>query len=179
MLAQSGSYRAALTLDWYAGNEKSQRALMGQVPAIDRARTYLARGPTGTRIASGRAPSTPRPPTSTRPPAWWPRPPSRASAAVISPGPARSGSRLAHLLSSSGSDFYAAGLARFNLARTSRRTGDKAAAREAVVAAVHLLEEAADRYETIGQRERAFDCYQVLIAVGRESQEFEHVLEAT
>ncbi len=46
-----------------------------------------------------------------------------------------------------------------------------------MVAAVHLLEEAADRYETIGQRERAFDCYQVLIAVGRESQEFEHVLE--
>jgi hypothetical protein len=46
-----------------------------------------------------------------------------------------------------------------------------------VVAAVHLLEEAADRYETIGQRERAFDCYQVLIAVGRESREFEHVLE--
>jgi hypothetical protein len=42
---------------------------------------------------------------------------------------------------------------------------------------VHLLEEAADRYETIGQRERAFDCYQVLIAVGRESGEFEHVLE--
>ena len=42
---------------------------------------------------------------------------------------------------------------------------------------MHLLEEAADRYETIGQRERAFDCYQVLIAIGRESGEFEHVLE--
>ena len=35
---------------------------------------------------------------------------------------------------------YAAGLARFNLARTSMRTGDAAAAREAVVASVHLLE---------------------------------------
>src|SRR4029077_9273574 len=86
-------------------------------------------------------------------------------------------SRLAQLLSASGADLYAAGLARFNLARTSRRARDPGAARAAVVAAVHLLEEAADRYETIGQRERAFDCYQVLIAVGRESQEFEHVLE--
>src|SRR5262249_41098386 len=86
-------------------------------------------------------------------------------------------SRLAQILSASGADFYAAGLARFNLARTSLRTGDAAAAREAVFASVHLLEEAADRYETIGQRERAFDCYQVLIAIGRESGEFEHVLE--
>src|SRR6185369_9134487 len=80
-------------------------------------------------------------------------------------------SRLAQVLTASGSDLYAAGLARFNLARTSLRTHDSAAAREAVVAAVHLLEEAADRYETIGQRERAFDCYQVLIAIGRESKE--------
>ncbi len=53
-------------------------------------------------------------------------------------------SRLAQLLSSSGGDLYAAGLARFNLARTSLRTGDAAAAREAVFASVHLLEEAAD-----------------------------------
>jgi len=76
-----------------------------------------------------------------------------------------------------GADFYAAGLARFNLARTSQRTGDPSAARQAVVEAVHMLEQAADRYETIGQRERAFDCFQVLIAIGKESAEFEHVLE--
>ena len=37
--------------------------------------------------------------------------------------------------------------------------------------------EPADRYETVGQRERAFDCYQVLLAIGRESGAFEHVLE--
>ncbi len=147
------------------------------MPAIDRARTYLAWADrdadrerarnTYARAAdeyeAGRASS--------------PRPPSPASAASDFARARALWSRLAHLLSSTGSDFYAAGLARFNLARTSLRTGDKAAAREAVVAAVHLLEEAADRYETIGQRERAFDCYQVLIAVGRESQEFEHVLE--
>jgi tetratricopeptide (TPR) repeat protein len=176
LLAQTGAYRAALTLDWYAGTEKSQRALINHVPPIDKARTYLA---------------------------WADRHPDRERAKAIYAKAAdeyeagglvaqaaiageRGGdfvraralwSRLAHLLSSSGSDFYAAGLARFNLARTSLRTGDKSAAREAVVGAVHLLEEAADRYETIGQRERAFDCYQVLIAVGRESLEFEHVLE--
>ena len=127
-------------------------------------------GPIATPTATGPAASTPRPPTSTRPAGLV------AQAAIAGE---RGGdfararalwSRLSHLLSSSGADLYAAGLARFNLARTSLRTGDAAAAREAVVAAVHLLEEAADRYETIGQRERAFDCYQVLIAVGRESQ---------
>src|SRR3954470_1029397 len=37
-----GDFRAALTLDWYAGSERSQRALIQQVPAIDRARTLLA-----------------------------------------------------------------------------------------------------------------------------------------
>ena len=171
-----GDHRSALTLDWYSGSERTQRALIQQVPAIDRARTLLA---------------------------WADRATDRDRAAGIYAKAAdeyevaglvaqaaiareRGGdfhraralwSRLAQILSASGSDLYAAGLARFNLARTSLRTGDAAAAREAVVAAVHLLEEAADRYETIGQRERAFDCYQVLIAVGRESGEFEHVLE--
>ena len=176
LLVQSGEHRLALTLDWYAGNEKSQRALIQHVPAIDRARTRLA---------------------------WADRHPDRERARAVYKEAAdeyeqaglvaqaaiageRGGdlvraralwSRLSHILSSSGTDLYAAGLARFNLARTARRTGDASAAREAVVASVHLLEEAADRYETIGQRERAFDCYQVLIAIGRESQEFEHVLE--
>lgn len=181
LLAQTGAFRAALTLDWYAGNEKSQRAIMAQapqgaIPPIDQARTLLAWADRSADRERARAVY------------------ARAADAYESAGLVaqaaiageRGGdfararalwSRLSHLLSSSGSDLYAAGLARFNLARTSLRTGDAAAAREAVVGAVHLLEEAADRYETIGQRERAFDCYQVLIAVGRESREFEHVLE--
>ncbi len=37
-----GDHRAALTLDWYSGGERTQRALIQQVPAIDRARTLLA-----------------------------------------------------------------------------------------------------------------------------------------
>ncbi len=42
VLAQQQDYRGALTLDWYAGNERSQRALIEHVPAIDRARTLLS-----------------------------------------------------------------------------------------------------------------------------------------
>ena len=171
-----GDHRSALTLDWYSGGERTQRALIQQVPAIDRARTLLAWADRATDrdraigvyakaadeyeaagLVAQAAIARERGGDFQRARALW--------------------SRLAQILSASGSDLYAAGLARFNLARTSLRTGDAAAAREAVVAAVHLLEEAADRYETIGQRERAFDCYQVLIAVGRESGEFEHVLE--
>jgi hypothetical protein len=40
-----------------------------------------------------------------------------------------------------------------------------------------LLEEAADHFESIGQRERAFDCFGVLVQIGRESGAFEDVLE--
>jgi hypothetical protein len=42
---------------------------------------------------------------------------------------------------------------------------------------VRLLEEAADHFESVGQRERAFDCFQVLVQIGRESKRFEDVLE--
>lgn len=172
---ETDAYREALTVDWYAGNEQSQRLLIGRVPPVDRARTLLAwaEGQNRDRARS----------------LYKMAAAEYESAGLIGQAAIafeRGGdlararalwSRLSQLLSSSGSDPYAAGLARFNLARTSRSAGDKAGAREAVVAAVHLLEEAADRYETIGQRERAFDCYQVLIAVGRESGQFEHVLE--
>ena len=176
VLTAMGDYRGALTADWYAGGERSQRQLVGHVPAIDRARTLLAwadraSAPERAKAMYGKAADE-----------------YEAAGLVAQAAIARERgddfvraralwSRLAQVLSASGSDLYAAGLARFNLARTSRRTGAPGAAREAVVSSVHLLEEAADRYETIGQRERAFDCYQVLIAIGRESGEFEHVLE--
>lgn len=176
ILVNIGDFRGALTLDWYAGNDRGQRDLVSRVPPIDRARTMLAwadRAEDPARKQSLYASAADE----------------YESAGLVAQAAIareRGGdlyraralwSRLAQLLTGSGGDFYAAGLARFNLARTSLRTGEPAAAREAVVASVHLLEEAADRYETVGQRERAFDCYQVLIAIGRESGEFEHVLE--
>ncbi len=176
VLVNVGDFRGALTLDWYAGNDRGQQALISRVPPIDRARTLLAwadRAEDPGRKQSLYANAADE----------------YESAGLVAQAAIareRGGdlyraralwSRLAQLLTGSGGDYYAAGLARFNLARTSLRTGEPAAAREAVVASVHLLEEAADRYETVGQRERAFDCYQVLIAIGRESGEFEHVLE--
>ncbi len=176
VLTQMGDHRGALTLDWYSGSERSQRALLQSVPAIDRARTLLAWADRATDRERAKG-------TYGKAADEYEAAGLVAQAAIARErggdfGRARAlWSRLAQVLSASSSDLYAAGLARFNLARTSLRTGDAAAAREAVVAAVHLLEEAADRYETIGQRERAFDCYQVLIAIGRESGEFEHVLE--
>lgn len=168
--------RGALTLDWYAGTERTQKPLLPRVPPIDRARTLLAwadRSSDRERAKAVYAKAADE---------------YEAAGLVAQAAIARERgedffraralwSRLSQILGSTTTDLYAAGLARFNLARTSLRTGDAGAAREAVVASVHLLEEAADRYETIGQRERAFDCYQVLIAIGRESGEFEHVLE--
>jgi tetratricopeptide (TPR) repeat protein len=176
ILVSMGDFRGALTLDWYMGSERGQRDVVGKVPPIDRARTLLAwadRAEDASRKQSLYAKAADE---------------YEAAGLVAQAAIARERggdlyraralwSRLAQILGASGNDLYAAGLARFNLARTSLRTGEPAAAREAVVASVHLLEEAADRYETIGQRERAFDCYQVLIAIGRESGEFEHVLE--
>ncbi|MGH7295090.1 MAG: HEAT repeat domain-containing protein, partial [Polyangiaceae bacterium] len=85
-------------------------------------------------------------------------------------------SRLAHV-TERGDDAYVAALVRFNLARCAKQCGDGRQSREAIVASVRLLEEAADHFESIGQRERAFDCFGVLVQIGRESGAFEDVLE--
>src|SRR6185503_12056954 len=85
-------------------------------------------------------------------------------------------SRLAQVVGG-GADAYNGALVHFNLARCAKKCGDARQAREANVSAVRLLEEAADYFESVGQRERAFDCFQVLVQVGRESGMFEDVLE--
>lgn len=178
LLLRTGERRAALTLDWYAGDERTQRGLLAEVPPIDRARTLLAWADRATNegrrkqlhaqaadeyeqagLVARAAIARERADDFLRARALW--------------------SRLSQMLSGGGEDLYAAALARFNLARSSIRTGERGAAREAFVGAVHDLEQAADRYETIGQRERAFDCFQVLLALGKESGEFEHVLEGS
>jgi hypothetical protein len=63
------------------------------------------------------------------------------------------------------------------VSRCRAQLDDAQGSHQALVNAVHLLEEAADHFERIGQRERSFDSYQVLIAVGRQSDQFEHMLE--
>jgi tetratricopeptide (TPR) repeat protein len=176
VLGRTGDYRGALTLDWYAGSERTQKALIQQVPAIDRASTLLAwadRAGDRDRAAAtyGRAADE-----------------YEAAGLVAQAAIARergqrfrAGAR-AVVAPLAGALRVELGLLRGGPRALQPRAHldahrRRAAAREAVVASVHLLEEAADRYETIGQRERAFDCYQVLIAIGRESGEFEHVLE--
>ncbi len=71
---------------------------------------------------------------------------------------------------------YTQGLVRFNLGRACARLNDKAAARRHIVQAMHLLEAAADGFETQGMRERAFDCYQILMTIGKEGS-FENLAE--
>jgi tetratricopeptide (TPR) repeat protein len=71
---------------------------------------------------------------------------------------------------------YTQGLVYFNLGRACERLGDRAAARRAKVQSMHLLAAAADGFETQGLRERAFDCYQVLLTLGKEGA-FENLAE--
>jgi hypothetical protein len=73
-------------------------------------------------------------------------------------------------------DPYTHALVRFNLGRAALRLGDREAARRASVQSMHLLESAADLFEQRGLRERAFDCYQVLISIGRDGG-FENLAE--
>lgn len=179
VFVQARDYRAALTVDWYAGTERTQRALLDRVPSIDRARTLIAwaerdavaaeHGVRAQRLYAQAAEE-------------------YESAGLVARAAIareRGGeflraralwARLAQSLTAADGDRYAAGLAQLNLARMARRTEEPLAARQAAVAAAHLLEQAADRYETLGQRERAFDCYQVLIVIGRDGGELEHVL---
>jgi hypothetical protein len=71
---------------------------------------------------------------------------------------------------------YERALVHFNLGYCCLRLGDDAG-QSSLVVAQRLLEEAADAFETLGQRERAFDCYQILLEMGRRSGAFENLAE--
>lgn len=73
-------------------------------------------------------------------------------------------------------DPYTQGLVRFNLGRVCTRLGDTGPGRRETVLSMHLLTAAADGFEQTGQRERAFDCYGVLLTMGREGS-FENLAE--
>lgn len=60
--------------------------------------------------------------------------------------------------------------------RTGERVGQRAAHREAAAAQL-LLEEVADDAERCGERERALDCYRVLLQLGQALGRFENVAE--
>ncbi|MCP4444532.1 MAG: hypothetical protein GY811_04200 [Myxococcales bacterium] len=50
-------------------------------------------------------------------------------------------------------------------------------AHKALIASQRFLEQVADDFETAGERERAFDCYQILLKLGRESGQYENLAE--
>ena len=72
---------------------------------------------------------------------------------------------------------YTAALVSFNLGRVLSELGDAAGAQRCRVKATRLLEEAADALEARGLRERAFDCFQVLLTLGAETGSFENLAE--
>lgn len=72
---------------------------------------------------------------------------------------------------------YELALVQFNLGECLDRLGEKAGAARAFTAAGRQLEEVADAFETRGERERAFDCYTVLLRIGINTGSFENVSE--
>ncbi len=165
-------WRTALAIDWYRDDKRGQSDLIKSVPLVDQARTLQAW-----------ADSSGDPQGHQRAAALYTECGLLAHAAVCHERSANHRealnlwNRLAHPLTKGGTELYVAGLATFNVARSCIELKDERGAHDAVVNAVHALEEAADRYEQLGLREKAFDCYQVLIAIGQKTGTFEHTLE--
>jgi tetratricopeptide (TPR) repeat protein len=169
---QEERWRTALAIDWYRDDKRSQSEVMASVPLVDQARTLQAW-----------ADSAADPQQHQRAAELYTQCGLLAHAAVCHERSANHRealnlwNRLARSLTQGGTELYVAGLATFNVARSCIELKDERGARDAIVNAVHALEEAADRYEQLGLREKAFDCYQVLIAIGQRTDTFEHTLE--
>lgn len=172
-LEQLGEARGALSVAWYLGDQQRATRLLGHVPPVDRGRTYGGWALLEPRSSAGHHRQAAQEFDSAGLLV-------RAAIHYEKAQDARMArslwARLADRIDPR-QDAYAAGLARFNVARTSGMLEDARGQREATVGAVHLLEEAADRFESTGLRERAFDCYHVLISIGELTGSFEHVLE--
>ncbi|MCL2777254.1 MAG: HEAT repeat domain-containing protein [Polyangiaceae bacterium] len=161
--------RSALTVVWYMASSDPNvwgrvGSLLASVPAVDRARSRAAVGD-----MEGAAREMEDAGLLAAAAIWREKAGSYSQARAL-------WSRLA-VVASKCADAYNAALVQYNLARCANLCADPKQAREAAVSAVRLLEEAADYFESIGQRERAFDCFQVLVQIGRESGTFEDVLE--
>ncbi len=72
---------------------------------------------------------------------------------------------------------YELALVEFNLGDASRRAGDTEESERRFIHAQRLLEEVADDFEAVGERHRAFDCYAVLLRLGRDSGSYENLAE--
>ncbi len=166
VLVRRNDYRSALTVSWYlaAADPDERRSYLPHVPPVDQARTFAAEGDLDRAARAMENAGL------------------VAAAAIYREkaldwqGARALWSRLGQI-TTTGANAYNAALVQFNLARCAKQCGDARQSREATVASVRLLEEAADHFESVGQRERAFDCFQVLVQIGRESKMFEDVLE--
>jgi hypothetical protein len=73
---------------------------------------------------------------------------------------------------------YEAALAHFNFGMAAVRIdAGSAQARKALIDSQRRLEQVADDFETRGELERAFDCFQILLKLGKESGQFENLAE--
>lgn len=72
---------------------------------------------------------------------------------------------------------YVEALVYFNLGYCCQRQQQLDESSTHLVTAQRLLEEVADEFETQGLRERAFDCYQILLEMGRRTGAFENMAE--
>lgn len=75
---------------------------------------------------------------------------------------------------------YEAALVHFNYGlaavRLDPRT-ESSEARRALIESQRKLEQVADDFEQVGELERAFDCFQILLKLGKESSQFENLAE--
>ncbi|HRC56128.1 MAG TPA: HEAT repeat domain-containing protein [Kofleriaceae bacterium] len=73
---------------------------------------------------------------------------------------------------------YEAALTSFNYGMAAERhSPGSSEARRALIDSQRRLEQVADELETVGERERAFDCFQILLRLGKESKQFENLAE--
>lgn len=73
---------------------------------------------------------------------------------------------------------YEMALVSFNYGlAAARQDPSSAEARRALIDSQRRLEQVADDFETAGERERAFDCFQILLRLGKESMQFENLAE--
>lgn len=73
---------------------------------------------------------------------------------------------------------YETALVRFDYGLAAARSDPSSAeARRALIESQRKLEQVADEFEHAGELERAFDCYQIVLKIGKESAQFENVAE--
>lgn len=171
--------RAIATISWYQGGSAVDLNTFQGAPAVDHARSHRFLGDEATAarlfeeggflahaaIARERAHDF----GGAR--ALWSRLAHRLSSGPVLTSVASTGAAAA------AEQMYVLGLIRYNIARNSPAARADRARRDAIVAAVAALEDAAGRFEVLGMRERAFDCYNALSAIGQTAATFEHVLE--